>query len=186
MGLQLHALLAQIETGPVERGELSREVRTAIEQMRMLVSNVERFDGDALMLFGQIRHQIERRLRHSGIRLQWDALAEVPDIDLGGERGIALQRLMFELTTNVIRHSGASRMRVEFQAGVGDGGLGIAVSDDGIGFDPANADAGHGTGQRSLFKRLQDLGATGGYRPAAGQGTRFELQLPARIAQTRE
>lgn len=183
MGLQLQALLAQIESGPVDRGEMAREVRTAIEQMRMLVSNVERFEGDALMLFGQIRHQIERRLRYSGIRLQWDALAVADGLDLSGERGIALQRLMFELTTNVIRHARARLMHVELRAARQAGrGLLIAIRDDGIGFDVAAVS--HGTGQRSLMRRLQDLGAVGGYRAPESGGTLFELHLPDRLAQT--
>lgn len=188
MGLQLQSLLVQVEGGQAPKAELAHEVRTAIEQMRMLVSNPERFDGDVLMLFGQIRHQIERRLKVVGIALDWRVDPAVQDFELPGESAIALQRLVFELTTNVIRHSRARRMTLEVghaaggtQVQGGKGGtagkdaLHIRIADDGIGFDATAAHAGSGMG--SIAKRVRDLGAEGRFVAAQSGGACFELRL---------
>lgn len=177
MGLQLQALLAQVEAGDMPRRDLALEVRTAIEQMRMLVSNAEQFDGDLLMLFGQIRHQLERRLKHCGIRLVWRCKVDPAIQSLSGAHCIALQRLVFELTTNVMRHANARTMTIHVEADPAKPDtLMLRLEDDGVGFDPSLAS--HGSGLRSIAHRVAELGGEGRFEPKRERGTRFLLRLP--------
>lgn len=176
MGLQLQALLAQVESGDLKRDDLVHEVRTAIEQMRMLVSNTEQFDGDLLMLLGQIRHQVERRLKHSGVRTQWHCTLAPDTYSLDGARCIALQRLIFELTTNVVRHAQARTLSVSIGPDAQSAGAWVlSFCDDGIGFDPSTA--GFGSGMRSLARRAADMDARGEFIAGRPQGTCYVLHM---------
>jgi hypothetical protein len=174
MGLQLNGLLGMVQSGPLERNELTREVRTAIEQMRMLLDSAAGFEGDVSMLLGDIRYRIEQRLQRSGIRLQWVATLAAPSRVMAPQHAIALQRLVFELVTNTLKHSGATL--ASFHANDADGGLTIVYADNGRGFA---AEAGAGVGTRSMQRRAADLGATLERSAPAGGGLRYELAIPA-------
>jgi signal transduction histidine kinase len=177
MGLQLTGLLALVERGPMQREQLASEVRTTIEQMRMLVHSTEQFDGDFSFLLGHIRYQLERRLAHTSITLNWRVrLPDSTPFSISADKAIAMQRLFFELTTNAIRHSGCNQ--VEFQAELHappKSGVRLEFSDNGTGFDPLTKS--RGTGVASVGRRIEDLGGQGGYKSAAGAGATFWLDL---------
>ncbi len=177
MGLQLNGLLGMLQNGPLQREELSSEVRTAIEQMRMLMDSTEDFDGDVSILLGHIRHRIEQRLQRQGIRLEWDVRLAQPQRVLPAHRAIALQRLLFELATNTLKHSGASV--VKFAARdrpEEDATLTLAYADNGRGFAPGRQAAG--IGMHSIARRVDDLGGRLDTVADPGGGVRYELTIP--------
>lgn len=86
--------------------------------------------------------------------------------------------LMFfasEAISNVLRHAQAKVIRVAFQAE--DLGARLEISDDGVGFDPANVPGGR-QGQQNLAARARELGATLQIQSAPGHGTTIVLHLP--------
>lgn len=178
MGLQLHGLLGLIQSGSLERNQLAREVRTAIEQMRLLLESAEGFDGDVSLLLGDIRYRIEQRLQRQGIRLDWNSTLAQPQRILAPQHAIALQRLVFELVTNTLKHSGAKVVTLsildEPNAG---GGLHLSYADDGCGYEVGLARTGVGT--RSIQRRVSDLGAEFAITAAQGSGVRIRLSIPA-------
>ena len=179
MGLQLNGLLGMLQTGPLQRDELSREVRTAIEQMRMLMDSTEGFDGDVSILLGHIRYRIEQRLRRQGIRLEWEAGLAQPQRVLPPQHAIALQRLVFEFATNTLKHSQASLVSFSARDGAGaDAALLIVYADNGQGFVPGQAPTG--IGSRSIARRVSDLAAHITVLAAQASGVRYELSIPAR------
>jgi signal transduction histidine kinase len=176
MGLQLNTLLGMVEKGRLQSDDLTLEVRTAIDQMRMLVDSSESFDGDFMELLGHIRYRIEGRLLRSGIELAW--VNHLPDRPgrVDTSKAIALQHLVFELATNVIKHSGARRMQVALQLVEPAGMVRMEVSDDGRGFDAA---AGHaGMGRRSIQRRVDDLGGVIEPARAPGVGSLYVFSFP--------
>jgi len=176
MGLQLNGLLGLLQRGPLRRDELTHEVRTAIEQMRMLMDSTEDFDGDVSLLFGHIRYRIEQRLRRQSIRLEWDVRLAQPQRVLPAHRAIALQRLVFELATNTLKHAGARTVTLSARDGDEPGAaLVIVYADDGRGV-VAGAAAGVGSG--SIARRVEDLGARLLQQPNAPSGVRYELTIP--------
>ena len=176
MGMQLHGLLNMVEQGDTAPGELTSEVRTAIEQLRTLVDSAEPFDGDLSQLFGHIRHRIEVRLRRAGIELQWRT--HIPQIDRSIEptKASALQQVLFELVTNSLKHSRARVITVEAQIDERSDQLIVAYADDGIGFDTMNVQRGGGT--RSIRRRLADLNATHQVHSTSGTGTHVSMSVP--------
>ena len=80
-----------------------------------------------------------------------------------------------EALANVLKHSGAGRVTV----GVGytEGSLELEVSDDGVGFDAAEAG---GSGLSNMGDRVEALGGRLTLRSRPGEGTRISVRLPAR------
>ncbi|MDQ7954771.1 MAG: hypothetical protein RET84_02630 [Pseudomonadota bacterium] len=178
MGLQLHGLLGLVQSGSLERNQLAREVRTAIEQMRLLLESAEGFDGDVSLLLGDIRYRIEQRLQRQGIRLDWSAKLEQPQRILAPQHAIALQRLVFELVTNTLKHSGAQVVTLSIlDDPTAGGGLHLSYADDGCGYEADQARAGVGT--RSIQRRVSDLGAEFAFTAAQGSGVHIRLSIPA-------
>lgn len=158
IGLQLNTLLYMAEGRADSRTEMLNEVRTAIDQMRLLVDNSQSFEGSFLELLGHVRHRIESRLQRVGVTLDWqidlpDTATPVPE-----PKAIAFQHLMFELTTNVIKHAKATVMTVRLTPAATGLGVELWVSDNGVGFNPQSAR--HGGGSRSLQRRAHELGAS--------------------------
>ena len=176
MGLQLHGLLALIQNGSLERNQLTREVRTAIEQMRLLLETADGFDGDISLLLGDIRYRIEQRLQRQGIRLNWSARLAQPARMLAPQHAIALQRLVFELVTNTLKHSGAQVVALSTWDDA-DANLHLSYSDDGCGYRIDNTRTGVGT--RSIQRRVADLGAEFALSTAHGSGIQIHLSIPA-------
>ena len=83
--------------------------------------------------------------------------------------------MLREALTNVVRHAGATRVRVAMA--VDDDGLSLEVVDDGKGFDPDHARPG-GNGLRNLRKRAASSGLELTMESGVGKGTRITIHLP--------
>ena len=177
MGFQLSGLLAMVEHGEMQRHALTMEVRTTIEQMRMLVDSGDDFDGDLAQLFGHVRYRIQTRLERCGIDLDWQMELDEQLPLLDAAYALTLQRLIFELCTNVIRHARARRVTVRIShALTTTRPLLLSFQDDGIGYDPAMVVPG--VGAASLRRRVEDLGGALVLQADAQFGTAYAIELP--------
>jgi signal transduction histidine kinase len=112
------------------------------------------------------------------IRVKTDALYSLPiDIDasdlppLPAAVEVAAYRIVMEALTNVARHSGATRAKVELH--VGDDCLAIVVSDNG----DAGCEWVPGIGLTSMRERASELGGTVMYR-CTPTGSTVTAELP--------
>jgi signal transduction histidine kinase len=88
---------------------------------------------------------------------------------------MSLLRILQEALTNVRRHSGSARVRVEL---VGEGGrLRAEIRDWGVGFDLASVGPGH-FGLQEIRERARLLGGRATIDSAPGRGTRVTVILP--------
>ena len=175
MGLHLSGILGMIENNAFSQNALRTEVRTAIDHMRLLVNNSESFEGDWLMLFGTLRHHIETRLKRFDIKLTWLMPVEnMPTIQIQPMQASAVQRLFFELTTNVIKHSQAKTIHVSIE--FSSSAFVIRYTDDGIGFDISERTQGLGT--RSILHRVTELNATITVESQPNKGVGYLLIIP--------
>lgn len=179
LGLQLNTLLAMVEQSPGHAGDMQNEVRTAIDQMRMLVDNSESFEGSFAELMGHIRHRIGSRLHRAGVRLEWHSHFPVHEDNVLAGKATALQHLMFELTTNVIKHAKANTMTVRIEQLEGQATLQLTVEDDGVGLGSPLADPGTGLGVRSIRKRVADLEGQMEVTTGSAGGTGYVFRFPA-------
>ncbi len=92
---------------------------------------------------------------------------------LDGEAAISVYRIVQEALSNIVKHARATAASVEV-ARRGDV-LHIAITDNGIGFDPARTAAG--VGLAGMRERVQALGGT--FAMESVSGTRIAITLPA-------
>jgi signal transduction histidine kinase len=92
----------------------------------------------------------------------------------------AAMRILSEALTNVEKHAGPSRVRV--QMGLEDGCLSLWVVDDGKGFDASGAVDGDHFGLGVMRRRAADAGGSLSISSAPGSGTTVALTLPLEAA----
>jgi two-component system, NarL family, sensor histidine kinase UhpB len=98
------------------------------------------------------------------------------ELPLGVEKSTALFRILQEALTNVARHSGASRVRVELKAG--DDGVSLSVRDNGRGITEAEASALTSLGLLGMHERAALLGGDLTVEGSKGKGTLVVARLP--------
>jgi signal transduction histidine kinase len=179
MGLQLNSLLGLVEKGEADPGEVQTEVRNSIEQLRTIVDGSEAFDGSLPELLGHIRYRIETRLKRQGIQLVWAGNLGERIQRVRPAAAISLQRLIFELCTNVIKHARAQN--VYFKASLVEMPnmgmvLQIVFQDDGNSATQTSTPTG--VGQRSVTRRVAELGGTHEMHAVAQEGWAHHLSIP--------
>jgi signal transduction histidine kinase len=172
LGGQLVSALSLAESGtPPE--QLAAALRGALDEMRVVIDSLDPDVADLGQLLGQLRSRLEPALRRSGLRFAWDVGRGHALPRLGPEQSLHVLRILQEAITNVVKHAGASEVRVGTRPR-GDS-ITLAIEDDGCGL-PADAAGGRGTA--NMQARAEALGAK--LRVSAlASGTRVELELPA-------
>jgi PAS domain S-box-containing protein len=128
---------------------------------------------DELGLAEALRTECERLGRQGGIDLSV-ALDPLP-ATIGRDEALCLFRVAQEALNNVVRHSGGRAATLALRQM--DGGLLLAVRDDGVGFDPASPR--RSLGLASMRERVQLVKGTLDVESAPGQGTAIVAWVPA-------
>ena len=185
-GQSLTALLVGLKV--IEQRTGRADVREAAERLRAVaaqtVDNVGRLARglhpsvlDDLGLLAAARRYVADYAKGHGIEVDFRSEG------LGTRRlpsliQTTMYRILQEGLTNVARHARATR--VELVLRLGGGGLELEIRDDGVGFDPATAEAARtGLGLHGMGERAALLGGTIEIRSAPGQGTTVHARVPA-------
>jgi signal transduction histidine kinase len=183
VGQMLTAL--RMELGRIDRLRSAGDTRVAgaVAESRQLVDNMVRTVRDlALGLrpsmlddFG-LQPALEWHVRDFGRRFGVPVELTVDgDFDLLPEQHrTCVYRSVQEALTNCVRHARASRIAVSVNR-LADG-LAVTVTDDGVGFDPAQR-AG-GLGLRGIEERVRDLHGVMAIKSAPGVGTTLTIKVP--------
>jgi signal transduction histidine kinase len=127
-----------------------------------------------LGLVEALKSEGERFSRTCATRVAMDA-DDVPE-RLPPDVALCLFRIAQESLRNVARHARASRAEVRLQRL--NGGLQLAVRDDGIGFDPARHRNGMSLGHVSMQQRVLLLGGKVEIESRPGRGTLVRAWVP--------
>jgi signal transduction histidine kinase/ligand-binding sensor domain-containing protein len=117
-----------------------------------------------------------------GISLAFDAPTFAPEIPLGANARREVFLIFKESLTNIVKHSGATQVRIEFK--VSADSLTLKITDNGQGFEPGKlssalfADQKGGHGINSMKKRAAEMNGEFDLGSAAGQGTVITFRLP--------
>ena len=156
--------LATVREGLIR---LSEDIHTLAYQLHPAVL-------EELGLAEALRAECERRARHGGIDVTLD-LDPMPAA-VGKEATLCLYRVAQEALTNIARHARAHAARVILREA--DGGLLLAVKDDGVGFKPEDPGARGSLGLVSMRERLRLVNGTLDIESAPGQGTVIVAWVP--------
>ncbi len=174
-----------IDAGRIERaqanesvGETMRELREGLvrlsEDIHALSYRLHPSVLEDLGLAEALRTECERVARQESLPVQVN-LGEIPET-VPREAALCLFRVTQEALRNVVRHARARKVEVSMR-GL-DGGLHLAVSDDGTGFDPALQLDRPTLGLIGMRERVQLLGGELDVDSAAGRGTTIAAWVP--------
>lgn len=183
IGTSLMTALSAVEAKKTPDDDaIAAILRECVDDLKLTIDSLEPVDADLLLLLAALRYRLEQRFRQTGLTLHWQ-VADLPRLDWL-EPGSALQvlRILQEVFTNVIKHAQASEIQVG--TGVRDGGVYVAVDDDGRGFAveetlaqvASQGPGGRNRGLANLLHRAETLGGRVSW--SVQGGTRFELWLP--------
>lgn len=119
-----------------------------------------------------------RNVRAAGVRVEQEIDV---DAELSAPIEAAAHRIIQESLTNVIKHSGATavRVRVQERAGI----LHVEVSDDGTGATtPSGTEQERGEGIPGMIERARLLGGEVTLANSPGGGLTVRAELPARLS----
>ena len=174
LGSRLVGLLSLVQSGRAQRDQLEQELAASLDELRMTIDSVQPVEGDLGVVLGNVRHRMRSVFGATGVALDWQ-VAELPRMEnLTPARVLAIQRLLLEVFTNVLKHAGAKNVRVG--TATGDGSAQIVIEDDGRGFEAGRCSGGHGIG--NLSARAAEAGGTLVISTVPGGGTRVTLALP--------
>jgi signal transduction histidine kinase len=149
-------------------------VGNLLSSVRRIVTDLRPEVLDALGLAAALEWQAAEFGRRTGIACSVALPAEA--VPAGPERATALFRICQEALSNVARHSGAKRVRIELQRDAPF--LVMRVADDGRGITPEEQRAPSALGLLGMRERAAMLGGTARIEGVAGRGTTVTVRLP--------
>ncbi|HWZ13593.1 MAG TPA: ATP-binding protein [Mucilaginibacter sp.] len=148
----------------------------SIKEMRLLGKLLQ---GDQLVVLGlsaAIRHEIAWMERSGKYKVSYEDDGELPAVN-NPDKDLIIFRILQEILNNIIKHAGASRIRIKL--GYLDGALQLQVNDNGRGFDAGNPDEGqHGMGLLNIQKRAGIIGGEVAIASRPGKGTSITIITP--------
>jgi signal transduction histidine kinase len=117
--------------------------------------------------------------RRAGLSVHVSAAETFPRLSTAAE--MALFRVAQEAMTNIVKHARAGEVRITMEGG--EDGLRLAISDDGVGFDPLSPKLGGGTaalGLALMRERARAIGWEFLVESAPGKGAKVVVELARR------
>lgn len=149
-------------------------VDSTIATLRRMASELRPRTLDDLGLLAALESQAQEFESRTGIR----CIVAVPKepVTLDANRSTAIFRIFQESLTNVARHAHATRIEAHFEKD--DNRLIFQVSDNGIGFDPAEVKARKSLGLVGMQERALMLNGDFKIEGVPGTGTTMTLSIP--------
>lgn len=167
-------LLTIVHTSADDR--ISNLAREALEEMRLSVRGIAGKPVQLADAMADWRAETVSRLGETGIEIEWHSPDLVEPRTLAARTYVQTTRILREATSNLIKHSGASRASVscrigeDFQLVIRDNGRGIPLELDG------KLDRGHG--MASMKHRAKQMQGQCLVESGPGYGTVIRLTLP--------
>lgn len=174
LGSSLLSALVAMEQGSMSHEQCVEVLRECVDDLRLVIDSLEPVGHDLVSLLATMRYRLGKRLQTGGLKLEWDVQDLPPLAWLEPPDALHVLRLMQEALNNVVKHAGASRVRMVTRHH--GSYVEIRVEDDGAGFDLQSIQ--HGRGLKSQLKRAQRLGGKLRIDSTPGMGTRLSLRLP--------
>ena len=170
IGAKLLELVHSADTP--EQADLAR---TALQDLRDVVSRSRGAPGTLLQVLGEMRAEAESRLAAGGVALDWQQAGDLPDPPLDHGHALHLYRIVREAISNALRHARAARVRIRVSA-LGDDELLLDITDDGP--EPWQPGAGDGQGTRGMRQRASELRGSIDWDQGTTGGTKVVLRVP--------
>lgn len=165
--------LGQTDTTAAQMREIGETARQALAELRLLVFALR----PSLVAEEGLCVSLQARLAAVEGRagLATDLSVE-GDTRLPAAIEAEFDRIAQEALNNALKHARARRIAVHLRQ---DGPTAsLAVTDDGVGFDPADSSSRGGLGLRGMTERAARIGGTLAVASQPGAGTRVQVEVP--------
>lgn len=181
LGAQLVGILSTIHAPHAGTKSFEQDIQDALDQLHYIMDTMTTEGEDLTTILGQFRFRNESRIQQAGIRLYWNT-SPLSSTHWPPQSLIHFDRILREIFTNILKHSGASEVTVE--SGCTGGQCHIHITDNGCGFDPESQAKGRGL--RHLQERANELGIHLDLCSTPGTGTKIHLHwvIPETSAST--
>jgi signal transduction histidine kinase len=150
--------------------------REALEEMRLSVRGLTGRPVRLSDALGDWRAELMGRIAQAGIEGEWASPDDLPQT-LSARAYVQTTRILREATSNIIKHSGASRCSIHCDIAEGDLQLVIQDNGDGIPMElDGRLDRGHG--MASMKSRAKQMQGQCLVESGPGYGTVIRLTLP--------
>ncbi len=158
----------------VQLARLRELAKDAMDELRAVISALRPVALESDGLEATLRKHVDllRRVYRRDIRLE---VNEAPRLDPSAEGEVF--RVAQEALQNALRHAGDGSL--ELRVGAHKGGLLLTVSDNGVGFDLADAPRSSRLGLTSMEERAHALGGRLAIESRPGEGTTVRLEVPS-------
>ncbi len=156
MGGHLVSTLSMVETGQAKHPEIATALRTALDDLRLLIDSLDPVEDDLTLVLGMYRSRLAPRLANSDIRIDWQVKDVPPIPDFGPRKVLQVLRILQEAVTNVLKHANAHTLTVRTGETQDPQKVFIEIEDDGQGM--AGPRPG-GKGLANMQWRAQSIGA---------------------------
>lgn len=153
---------------------MSQLLDNAVGVTRRVITELRPTILDDLGLLAAIEWHAAQFHKRTGIECRVNCIEDKGNLDK--QRSIALFRIFQEALTNVARHSGASRVEVEFRHD--DEEVALSIGDNGCGMPGGHAIAPDSYGIRGMFERVGQLGGKIKFDSPPGGGLNVAVVLP--------
>jgi PAS domain S-box-containing protein len=153
---------------------MSQLLDNAVGVTRRIITDLRPTILDDLGLLAALEWQAEQFQKRTGISCRVNCVED--DGALDKQYSIALFRIFQETLTNVARHSGASRVEVEFHCD-GEEAM-LSISDNGCGLPKGHTAAPTSFGMRGMSERAEQLGGSIKFESPPQGGLRVTVILP--------
>lgn len=158
VGGHLVSTIALLDSQQSSTAQVRQSLMDCLADLRVVILSLDPSSSELAILLGMFRHNIQPKVKAAGITLAW----HVGDIEslpkLSTKSALNILRILQESVTNVIKHSGASRLSISTNLTPitkSSYAIAISVMDDGSGkFDDDKA----GYGVKNMKKRASELG----------------------------
>ena len=176
IGAQLISALSLAESDDAPPREIAAILRECIDDLRVTIDSLESHENELLPALGNFRYRIDRRLRTVGVELDW-RVNDLPQLTYLTPRNLLhVLRILQEAFANVLKHSRASRVRVETGLMRDQPKIFIRIEDNGTGFAASEI---QGRGLGNMARRASSVGGQLCVS-SNDDGTTVELLLPVR------
>jgi signal transduction histidine kinase len=178
VGAHLTSALRQLQTSnesSVDVPLVAQTLRDSLDQLKLSIDALSLQSGDVEGLLASWRFRLAPRLKAAGIDLVWD-VERLPPWPAGNSPELRqLQYILFEGLSNVLQHSGATRLVLSAR----DLGHHIRVSliDNGHGWHTTSGPF-EGQGLQTMRSRAATIGARMEFLPSSNGGLELRLSLP--------
>ena len=164
------------EEGQRSLNILHQLTQNALAEMRSLLLELHPSSLTDAKLGDLIRQVAEIITNRTGLNIsvQVDQQDPIPP-----DVHFALYRVVQEALNNVALHASASHVEIDYRSHSGQ--IDLTIQDDGLGFDPADIDAGH-LGLIIMSDRIQNIGGTLETISHKGEGTLIKVNWIATTA----